>query len=93
MFAQPDTALPVQIYLLPLELLPTLCTLLGHRRALSELPALRSSWPLALWFMHGSMHVPALLSQLIPLSFPQLPCVHKSVLCVSISIPALQSIS
>ena len=55
----------------------------------AKLPMPYSSFPLAVYFTHCSGYMSVLLFQFIPPSrFP--PCVYKSVLYVSISIPALQ---
>ena len=52
----------------------------------AELPVLCSSFPLAVYLTHGSVYMPALLSQFIPLSpFPTV-CSHvHSLICIFIS--------
>ena len=53
-----------------------------------ELPVLYTEFPLAIYFTRGTAYVSTLLSPFVPLSFPH--CVHKSVLCVCVSIAAVQ---
>ena len=54
----------------------------------AELPVLRRSFPLAGCFTHGSVFTSLPCSQSIPPS-PSPSGVHKSVLCVCVSVPAL----
>ena len=53
-----------------------------------EPPVLYSNFSLAIYFIYGNIYVSMLLSILPTLSY--LNCVHKSVLYVCVSIPALQ---
>ena len=56
---------------------------------LAGLPAFYSSFPLAIYFIPGSVDMSAPLSQFVP--FPSFPCcVHNSILYVCVSTPALQ---
>ena len=55
-----------------------------------ELPVSYSKFPLAMCFIHGHVYVSMLLAQFAPPS-PSLPCDHKSVFYVSVSIAALQN--
>ena len=54
----------------------------------AKLPVVYNSFPLALYFKHVSVNISMLLSICPTLPFTH--CVHKSFLCVSISIAALK---
>lgn len=70
---------------LPVTLcIPPLCVITDNR---AEFPVPYSGFPLAIYFIHGSIYVDANLSIFPTLSFPH--CVHKFVLYVCISVPAL----
>ena len=56
----------------------------------SELPVSYSKFPLAIYFTYSNVYVSMLLFQFVPPSPSPNPCVHKSVLCVFISIASLQ---
>ena len=62
----------VNIYPIPLEPpydphIPPLWVITEHR---TELPVLHSSFPLAIYFTHGRVYMPMLLSQFIPYPVP-----------------------
>ena len=61
-------------------------THLSHHRAPHRALCVYSSFPQAIYFTHGSVHMSVLLSQFIPLSPPV--CTWPLYVCVS--IPALQ---
>ena len=89
---QSESAICIHIspYPLPLEpsshtSIPPLKVITEHQ---AEHPVLYSSFPLAIYLTHRSAYVSVLLSQFIPP--PPSPHVHKSVLYVCISFPALQ---
>ena len=58
----------------------------------AELLVVYSGFPLAIYLIHRSVYMPIPVSQFIPPSLP-LPCVHTSILYVSVSIPALHTCS
>ena len=67
-----------------LSLLPS-ASPLGHHKASGRAPCAVGIFPLRIYFTYGSV----LLSQFVPPSSSHL-CVQKSILCVCVSIPALQ---
>ena len=79
------TQLYVHIYLLPLELLPTLCTLLGHHRALSRAACaaqqLATGWLVYAW---EYIYVSATLSTDSIVFLPN--CTPQSLFFVSVSL-------
>ena len=78
-----------QLYITSLLSLPSLPPI-PPIQVISELPVPRSSFPLAVYFTHGSVYMSMLLSQFVlPSSSPH-PCVHRSTLYIHISNPALQ---
>ena len=68
-----------------LDLRPKPLVITAHQ---AELPVLYSSFPLAMYFTHGSVYMSILISQLIP------PCpshwAHAFILSDCVSIPDLQ---
>ena len=78
----------LQVYIHPLPLEPPfLPSRLSQSTELSSL-VLYDSVPLAIYFTHGSIYMPMLLSQFIPPS-PSPACIHNSILYICICIPAL----
>ena len=78
----------VYIYSLPLE--SPLIPLLQVNTALSWLPVLYHSFPLAICFTHGSECMSVLLSQLLLPSPSAVVSISKSTLYICVFIPALK---